>query len=147
MNKLMTILVLIASMCGGCCIINRNICEETPPCIQSGFYECYTNGVYKEVTGLWGTSLKQGTIYYRTSYVGGPYEGSHIYPSTRHVLNMLSLYSYSSAASGAYMLIGPTLLIYPFVLCELPIQFTLDTILIPFDLYNSPNPPEGYKKR
>ena len=146
MNKLMTILLLIVSVCCGCCIVNRNICEETQR-LQTGYYECYTNGVYREVTGLWGTSLKQGTIYYRTSYVGGPYEGAHIYPATRDVLNMLSLYSYSSAASGAYMLIGPTLVIYPFVLCELPIQFVLDTILIPFDLYNTPNPPEGYKKR
>lgn len=146
MNKLITMLVLIVSVCSGCCISTRNICEKTQ-ILQTGYYECYTNGVYRQVTGLWGTSLKQGTIYYKTSYVGGPYEGAHVYPATRHVLNMLSLYSYSSAASGDYMLIGPTLVIYPFVLCELPIQFVLDTILIPFDLYNTPNPPEGYKKR
>ncbi len=44
------------------------------------------------------------------------------------------------------MLALPTLCVYPIVLIELPIQFCLDTLLIPYDMWNVPHPPDGYKQ-
>lgn len=127
-------------MAAGCCIECRNRVKETHV-VGSGYHVTYcsdeivTNGIYKY----------KKSISYTTSYVGGPWEGSFIYPATRQTLNALSLYSYSSAASGEYMLALPTLCVYPIILIELPIQFCLDTLLIPYDLWNVPDPPEGYK--
>ena len=130
----------IITITAGCCIECRNRVKATHV-VGSGYHVTYysdevvTNGMYKY----------NKSIAYATSYVGGPWEGSFIYPATRQTLNALSLYSYSSAASGEYMLALPTLCVYPIVLIELPIQFCLDTLLIPYDLWNVPNPPEGYK--
>ena len=132
----------LAAVTGSCCVGSRNKVRETHV-VASGYHVTYysdevvTNGIYKY----------NKSIAYTTSYVGGPWEGSFIYPATRQTLNALSLYSYSSAASGDYMLAFPTLCAYPIVLVELPLQFCLDTILIPDDLWNVPNPPEGYKRR
>lgn len=143
---------LIAGMIAGCCIGSRNMVKETHV-LTSGYNVCYTNGE-KEVSAIWHyndgtakTNYCNKSIYYTTSYVGGPWSGSFLYPATRQTLNALSLYSYSSAASGDYMLGLPTLCVYPIVLVELPIQFCLDTVLIPFDIINQPNPPDGYVRR
>ena len=65
---------------------------------------------------------------------------------TRYVLNILSGWSYSSAASGNYMNNLITLPTYPIYIVELPIQLALDTVLIPFDWLNTPSCPEGYQK-
>ena len=143
--KLLATLTAICTL-SGCCYMSRNLCKELPPGrgLTSDYYVTYTNGVTKT----------QGTYtydvyphYYVSSYVGGPYKGAILYPATRNVLNILSGWSYSSAASGNYMLNLITLPTYPIYIVELPIQTVLDTVLIPFDLINTPNPPEGYSRK
>lgn len=128
--------LLSIALLSGCMISSRRIAgnNDEPQRLQSGYYAVYTN--------------TNGTerIFRKCSYVGGPFKDSTIYPATRRTLNVLSLYSYSSAASGAYMLIPPTLVFYPFIVCNLPIQFCLDTVLIPWDLYNVPEVPEGFER-
>lgn len=154
MKRLLQFLVctLFLAVTGGCCIGSRNLVKETHV-LTSGYNVCYTNGeqtvsyVSTYYDGTKKTNYTAKAIYYTTSYVGGPWQGSFLYPATRQTLNALSLYSYSSAASGDYMLGLPTLCIYPVVLIELPVQFVLDTVLIPYDLINQPHPPEGYVRR
>lgn len=128
------LLLLSIALLSGCTISSRRIDDGSDiRVLSSGYYAAYTNG--------------QETIYRKCSYVDGPFKNSTIYPATRVTLNMLSLYSYSSAASGDYMLIPTTLVFYPVVLVNLPIQFTLDTVLIPWDIYNVPKVPDGFKRR
>lgn len=129
-----TFLLLSIALLSGCMISSRRIAgdNDEPQRLQSGYYAIYTNGDER--------------IFRKCSYVGGPFKDSTIYPATRNTLNVLSLYSYSSSASGAYMLIPPTLVVYPLVMCNLPIQFCLDTVLIPWDLYNVPEVPEGFER-
>lgn len=130
------LLLMSIALLSGCMISSRRIAgdNDEPQRLQSGYYAVYTNTNDTE------------RIFRKCSYSGGPFKDSTIYPATRRTLNVLSLYSYSSAASGAYMLIGPTLFVYPFVMCNLPIQFCLDTVLIPWDLYNVPEVPEGFER-
>lgn len=136
----------LIAITAGCCIGSRARVKETHV-VASGYHVTYySDEVVTNVTS-YGTYKYNKSIAYTTSYVGGPWEGSFIYPATRQTLNALSLYSYSSAASGDYMLALPTLCVYPIVLIELPIQFCLDTLLIPYDMWNVPHPPEGYKQR
>ena len=146
--KMWLIAVFLTIIGVGCCISSRNIVRETRTCV-SGYYMCYTNGVVRPyaynidqngVTNyVWYT---HESICYRTSYSGGPYPKSSIYPATRCVLNILSGWSY---LPDAYMCNLYTLPTYPIYLIELPIQLVLDTVLIPFDLLNTPNPPKGYE--
>ena len=142
-------LLLAAS---GCCILSRNISGPTRV-VTSDFYHSYTNG--NIVVSMWVIdkdgnkipySYHNECICYKTSYVGGPWRGSDLYPGTRYVLNILSGWSYSSAASGNYMNNLITLPTYPIYIVELPIQLALDTVLIPFDWLNTPSCPEGYQK-
>lgn len=128
------LLLLSIALLSGCMISSRRIAGDTdePQHLQTWYYATYTNDTER--------------IFRKCSYVGGPFKDSTIYPATRQTLNALSLYSYSSAASGDYMLILPTLICYPFVVCNLPIQFCLDTVLIPWDLYNVPEVPEGFER-
>jgi uncharacterized protein YceK len=128
------LLLLSIALLSGCMISSRRIAgnNDEPQRLQSGYYAVYTNDTER--------------IFRKCSYTGGPFKDSTIYPATRRTLNVLSLYSYSSAASGAYMLIPPTLVFYPFVMCNLPIQFCLDTVLVPWDLYNVPEVPEGFER-
>lgn len=142
MKKLLASLLLLAT--AGCCIESRRIAgTEDIRVLQSGYYRVYTNG-QQRVNG----SYRYPVAEYRTSsYVGGPYAYSRIYPATRNVLNHASFMSYSSAASGDYMLNIINLPCYPIILIQIPIQFCLDTILIPWDLYNTPKCPEGYQER
>ena len=129
----------------GCCIDSRRIAfDREPDRLQSGYYHYYTNGL-TEVVGFYSYPVKP--IYKVCSYTGGPWRGSDIYPATRNVLNHASFMSYSSAASGDYMLNIINLPFYPVILIEIPIQFCLDTILIPWDLLNAPSTPEGYSKQ
>ena len=110
--------------------------------LTTGFYHCYTNGKYRVV----GSYRYAESQYRRCSYTCGPWEGSDIYPATRYCLNILSGWSYSPAAAGHYMNNLITLPTYPIYIIELPIQFCLDTILLPFDIWNTPKVPEGYQK-
>lgn len=128
------LLLLFIVLLSGCMISSRRIAgnNDEPQRLQSGYYAVYTNGTER--------------IFRKCSYTGGPFKDATIYPATRVTLNMLSLYSYSSAASGSYMLIGPTLTIYPLVMCNFAIQFCLDTVLIPWDLYNVPEVPKGFER-
>lgn len=148
----------------GCCICSRSwkfdkeITGHWLP--ASGTYHWYTNGVYRaemhkfvcydHETGVYYTTNKlvmvQGEVHKYCSNANGPWAGSEIYPATRFVLNALTFMSYSSAASGDYMLGTVILPTYPLWLIELPIQFVLDTVLIPLDLWMAPTTPEGYKK-
>lgn len=145
----LTILMLLIG--AGCCIDSRNMVVKDVHVLTSGYYVCYTNGemvasghwIYND--GTVKTNFVNKSIYYKTSYVGGPWAGSFIYPATRNVLNHASFMSYSSAASGAYMENIINLPCYPIILLQIPIQFCLDTVLLPFDLINRPHPPEGYE--
>lgn len=142
MKKLLASLLLLAT--AGCCIASRRIAgTEDIRVLQTGYYRDYTNG-QQRVNGIYSYPVSQ---YRTSSYVGGPFAKSRIYPATRLVLNHASLMSYSSAASGDYMLNIINLPCYPFILIQIPIQFCLDTILIPWDLYNTPECPEGYQER
>ena len=128
----------------GCCITSRRIVNnEDIRVLTSGYYRVYTNGQVR-------AGIIQGTTYleaqYRKcSYTGGPFANSDIYPATRNVLNHASLMSYSSAASGAYMENLINIPCYPIILIQIPIQFCIDTVLIPWDLFNTPKVPEGYQ--
>lgn len=129
----------------GCCIASRQICfdkEITGHVLPAtGTYRCYTNGMVRTVGNY---TYPKDPIYKYCSYNLGPWYGSDIYPATRMTLNALSGWTYSPACSGDYMNNIITLPLYPLVVCELPIQFVLDTVLIPFDLLNAPTVPEGY---
>jgi len=152
--KFLSVLFLIF-VSGGCCISCRSWTidkEITGNCLPaSGTYHYYTNGLMKAYTYRdWKTGeLKEGLtkdcVYKYCSNANGPWKGSEIYPATRYVLNGLSFFSYSSAASGDYMLGGLVLLTYPIWLIELPVQFVLDTVLLPWDVIAAPTCPEGYK--
>ena len=144
-------LLLLAAISAGCCIMSRNIVTKTKV-LKSDYYIGYTNGVMHVFSYLIDENGNEipytyvpESIYYKTSYMGGPYRGSLIYPATRNVLNILSMWSYSSAAGGDYMNNIVTLPTYPLYIVELPIQLVLDTVLLPFDLLNQPRPPEGYQ--
>lgn len=136
----------------GCCIgsrswkIDKEITGHVLP--ASGTYHCYTNGEMKVCGHYQDGSPYMAPIckYKYCSNTTGPWAGSDIYPATRSVLNALSFMSYSSAASGDYMLNIVILPCYPVVLVELPIQIVLDTILLPWDIIAAPTTPEGYKK-
>lgn len=140
----------------GCCIGSRSwkfdkeITGYVLP--ASGTYHWYTNGLTKTETrwnSYYGSNVTYRTIdqvYKYCSNANGPWKDSEIYPATRQTLNALSFMSYSSPASGDYMLGIVILPCYPIVLIELPIQFVLDTVLIPLDLWMAPTTPEGYKK-
>ena len=143
MKKILASLLLFA-MAAGCCIEARRIAgTEDLHVLQSSYYRTYTNGQQRVSNGY-----SYPVAQYRTSsYVGGPYAYSRIYPATRLVLNHASFMSYSSAASGDYMINIINLPCYPIILIQIPIQFCLDTILIPWDLYNTPKCPEGYQER
>lgn len=142
MRKLFASLILLAT--AGCCIESRRIAgTENVRVLQSGYYRAYTNG-QQRVFGNYTYPVSQ---YRTSSYVGGPYAHSRIYPATRLVLNHASLMSYSSAESGDYMVNIINIPCYPIILIQIPIQFCLDTILIPWDLYNTPKCPEGYQER
>jgi len=158
MKKILKILAITAlvSLSGGCCICCRSwkIDKEiTGHCLPaSGTYHYYTNGLQKAYTyrdyqtGEMKEGLTTDCVYKYCSNANGPWAGSEIYPATRFVLNGLSLFSYSSAASGDYMMGGFVLVTYPFWLVELPVQFVLDTVLLPWDLIAAPTTPDGYKK-
>lgn len=142
MKKLLVSLLLLVS--AGCCIESRRIAgTEDLRVLQSSYYRTYTNGQYR-VNGIYSYPDAQ---YRASSYVGGPYAHSRIYPATRKVLNHASFMSYSDPASGDYMINIINLPCYPIILIQIPIQFCLDTILIPWDLYNTPKCPEGYQER
>lgn len=149
--KYLAITAMIA-ISAGCCINCRSwkIDKEiTGHCLPaSGTYHYYTNGQMR-VCGKYANGnpvLTPVCKYKYCSNANGPWAGSEIYPATRFVLNGLSGFSYSSAASGDYMMCGVVLVTYPFWLVELPIQFVLDTVLLPWDLIAAPTTPEGYKK-
>lgn len=151
-----SIALALAIITGGCCIncrswkIDKEITGNVLP--ASGTYHYYTNGCKKAFmyrdwqTGEMKQGLTEDRIYKYCSNANGPWKGSEIYPATRYVLNGLSFFSYSSAASGDYMMGGFVLVTYPFWLVELPIQCVLDTVLLPWDLIAAPTTPEGYKK-
>lgn len=142
MKKLFASLLLLAA--AGCCIESRRIAgTEDLRVLQTGYYRAYTNGQYR-VSGSYRYPIAQ---YRASSYVGGPYAHSRIYPATRKVLNHASFMSYSGPESGDYMINIINLPCYPIILIQIPIQFCLDTILIPWDLYNTPKCPEGYQER
>lgn len=148
--------IIISAVSIGCCIgsrswkVNKEIDGYILPC--SGSYHYYTNGLTKTVqlkhwkTGEIYTIQQTDCIYKYCSNANGPFAGSDIYPATRSVLNALSFFSYSGAASGDYMLGVIVLPCYPIVLCELPIQIILDTVLLPYDLIAAPTTPKGYTK-
>lgn len=150
MKKLFFILFFTASCFAvgincGCCICSRSLSFDSeveghvlPP---TGFYRAYTNG-HVVVKGIY--SYPKDPIYKHCSYNLGPWKGSDFYPATRMTLNALAGWTYSPACSGDYMNNLITLPLYPLVVCELPIQFVLDTVLIPFDFLNAPTSPEGY---
>lgn len=148
-------IILLALVTAGCCIncrswkIDKEITGRVLP--ASGTYHYYTNGLMKTETwysSYYGSNVTHkvpDTKYKYCSNANGPWAGSEIYPATRFVLNGLSFMSYSSPASGDYMLNIVILPTYPIWLIELPIQFVLDTILLPWDLIAAPTVPEGYK--
>ena len=140
--QLLPVALLLASM-SGCCIMARRIADnEDVHVLQSGYYHTYTNGTFHgEPPWQYANSIHRAC-----SYTGGPWAGSDIYPATRLVLNHASFMSYSSAASGDYMINIINLPCYPIILVEIPIQFCLDTVLLPFDLLNRPTTPEGWTK-
>lgn len=149
-------IVASAMILGGCCVLSRSwkidqeITGNRLP--AQSMYHCYTNGCMKTFlyhdwqTGELREGLTEDIVYKYCSNSNGPWQDSEIYPATRYTLNALSFYSYSSAASGDYMLSGYVLIGYPVVLVELPIQVVLDTVLLPWDLIAAPTTPEGYKK-
>ena len=127
----------------GCCIDSRRIVDNQDlHVLKSGYYRCYTNGQTR--VGSLGYKYNVA-VFLKCSYTGGPWANSDIYPATRNVLNHASFMEYSSAASGAYMENMINLPFYPIIIIQIPIQFCLDTLLIPWDLYNVPKPPEGYQ--
>ena len=132
-------LVMLACLMSGCCIESRRVFERTRT-VRSGNYVCYRpiKADPKDYSQY---------QYFKCSYRQGPWKGSAIYPGTRMALNAASLYSYSSAASGDYMMGFPTLCVYPIVLCSIPINFCIDTLVLPWDIYNAPVAPEGYIER
>lgn len=154
---------IMATVACGCCIssrswkIDKEITGYRLP--ASGMYATYVSDepVYVDVP----TAVKDGDlsiavlrkikmnarVYKYCSYHNGPFAGSDIYPGTRMTLNALSGWSYSSAASGDYMMNVITIPLYPIVLCNLPVQFVLDTILLPYDLIAAPTCPDGYTLR
>ena len=141
MLKLLTILTALITA-GGCCLDARRTFEETRV-LRSGHYVCYKPIVNTNDA----KNAYRDYRYFNCSYRQGPWAGSAIYPGTRMVLNMASFFSYSSAASGDYMM-GPFVLaVYPIVLCGIPVQFCIDTLVLPYDIYNAPHPPEGYIER
>lgn len=141
MNKLLSLVVLVV-LASGCCIDCRSKFEETH-ILRSGNYVCYKPIVSTNDAEHAYRDYK----YFNCSYRQGPWAGSAIYPGTRMVLNYASLFSYSSPASGDYMM-GPVILMgYPIVLCSIPIQFCIDTVMLPWDIYNAPVAPEGYIER
>lgn len=147
----------LACMAIGCCIesrswkIDKEVPRGTP--LRTGLYCSFTNGEmvatrsWRSYDGKTGTYYSPKTIDKFCCYANGPWANSDIYPATRHTLNALSGWSYSSAASGNYMLNIVTLPCYPLVLVNLPIQFVLDTVLMPYDLIAAPTAPEGYRRR
>lgn len=142
--------VILSVVSGGCCICCRRWTDsgKETNVLTSGQYRAYTNGQMK-VAGHYKDGspyLVKDTIYKVCSNSNGPFRDSDVYPATRNTLNALSLYSYSRAEAGDYMMILPTLIIYPIVLCELPIQLVLDTVLLPWDAIVAPKAPEGYRK-
>ena len=138
MNKLLSLVVLVA-VASGCCIDCRSKFEETH-ILRSDNYVCF-----KPINAEPGNY--NDYLYYNCNYRGGPWRGCSVYPGTRMVLNYASLFSYSSPASGDYMM-GPVILMgYPIVLCSIPIQFCIDTVMLPWDIYNAPVAPEGYIER
>lgn len=147
MKALKTIIVvLVAIVVVGCCIDSRRICRESGRTVQSDHYCVYTNDVLEAYTNVYGKlSYRAQTKYYTVSYNGGPFRGSILYPGTREDLNILALWSYSSAASGNYMNNIITMPLYPLFIVALPIEFVIDTVLIPWDLYNSPQPTSEWK--
>lgn len=145
---IITLITLMSLAITGCMISSRTFGNRNSKdlyILPGGRYHMYTNINYN-ASFPHNYQTNRYCMYLSSSYSRGPWEGSDIYPASRECLNALSLYSYSEAASGDYMLIGPTLLVYPFVLIDLPIQFVLDTILLPYDLYNIAIPPENYIK-
>lgn len=166
MNKMIKCISLafLTGILSGCCICSRSwkfdkeITGHVLP--ASGTYHYYTNGVYRaemhefvgynrETGGYYTTNklvMVQGEVYKYCSNSNGPWKDSELYPATRLTLNALSFMSYSSAASGDYMLGIVIIPCYPFILCELPVQFVLDTVLIPLDWWMAPTTPTGYKK-
>lgn len=155
--KLLGKILVVITMLGaaGCCIssrswrIDKEIPRYTP--VGSGTYVTYASIETKTETvkyydGRTETrEVPKDYILKYCNYHTGPWEGSDIYPATRLTLNALSGWSYSSPASGDYMLNIVTVPLYPLVLCNLPIQFVLDTVLLPWDLISAPTCPEGYK--
>lgn len=134
---------ILAAVSAGCCIVAREwVDDKEIHVIQSGYHHSYTNGMYHGKPP-W---VYADTICKKCSYTGGPWAGSDIYPATRLVLNHASLMSYSSAASGDYMANIFNIPFYPIVLCQIPVQLCLDTMLLPFDLWNRPTCPEGYRQ-
>lgn len=150
-----TVLLVIAAVflsvvSGGCCICCRRWSDSGKETLilTTGQYRAYTNGQMK-VAGHYKDGkpyLVEDTIYKICSNSNGPFRDSDVYPATRNTLNALSLYRYSGEADGDYMFVLPTLIIYPIVLVELPIQLVLDTVLLPWDLYVAPKAPEGYRR-
>lgn len=144
--------IILSVVSIGCCIecrswkIDKEITGHILP--PSGTYHYYTNGEmrvcgrYKDGSPYMAPVCK----YKHCSNANGPWAGSDIYPATRATLNALSGMSYSSPASGDYMMNIVILPCYPIVLCELPIQLVLDTVLLSWDLIAAPTTPEGYKK-
>lgn len=144
------ILGLGALLFSGCFIASRQLVVKNPRSVASDHYCVYTNGQLEAridhyYNGRVETNYVNKTLYYSTSYVGGPYRGSFLYPGTRLDLNILSGWSYSSAASGNYMLNLFTIPTYPLYIVALPVEFVLDTLLIPFDLINQPHPSDDWK--
>jgi len=137
-----TLLMTVVTV--GCCIDSRRLVDNKEiNVLTSGYYRVYTNGQVR-AGYIQGTSYPV-CQYRKCSYTGGPFANSDIYPATRNVLNHASLMSYSSAASGAYMENLINLPCYPIILIQIPIQFCIDTVLIPWDLFNTPKVPEGYQ--
>lgn len=158
MKKLLKwfLVIVLAVVSGGCCIccrswkFDKEITGYVLP--ASGTYHYYTNGQMKASTYYDYTCHSNVTHmvkdckYKYCSNANGPWAGSEIYPATRFVLNALTFMSYSSAASGDYMLGIVILPTYPLWIVGLPIQFVLDTVLLPVDLLMAPTTPEGYEK-